>query len=685
MMRERYLLAADRIKQIEDDNQVKAPYSSYFKCVALFLVSIFEVFDNIEEQGLSAISKDTLMEWNEKMYDDILIASYSTSYANPEFAVKELGDIFGGLLSFVYTEMRTIISAAYESDLFEMVIRAELFLEIYNAFYYEFEELDKAPTFERVREIIYWFVSDYSEEEMQKRIAQKVDPSNDFAKKIILEADLFEETYLYRFGEYIADNQIQTSKYLASMPEETIKLMADTYTEGYRIGFVKGNKDLSKKKVANIVFPIGFERVVKHAISNFEQMGLDVTLMRTSQSVFHKRGTAIAGYYTTNPNRQFSFDHREDEALFLDKKLVNRKLETFRQAYESLKDLAKVHAGPAWIEVFGEIPFLPLLKKEAFVLNEEQQKLSTHYYNQMSQILNEYINGEERSFTIIAFPIPEIGEEYEHIMSETIALNTLPYETYEAIQQTMIDALDQAECVRVVGSGENKTQLTVSLYPLNDSKKETIFENCVADVNIPVGEIFTSPVLKGTNGVLHVTKVFLHEFEFRDFMLTFEDGMITSYSCSNFDNEEENIKYIKDNVLFHHESLPMGEFAIGTNTTAYVMGKKYNIENKLPILIAEKTGPHFAVGDTCYSHSEDVAVFNADGKEIVARDNEKSIQRKEHPEKAYYGCHTDITIPYDELFELTGIKKSGELIPIIKNGRFVLEGTTKLNEPFKQY
>ena len=34
-------------------------------------------------------------------------------------------------------------------------------------------------------------------------------------------------------------------------------------------------------------------------------------------------------------------------------------------------------------------------------------------------------------------------------------------------------------------------------YSASLSPKESLFENCVADVNIPVGEVFTSPVLKG--------------------------------------------------------------------------------------------------------------------------------------------------------------------------------------------
>ena len=53
-------------------------------------------------------------------------------------------------------------------------------------------------------------------------------------------------------------------------------------------------------------------------------------------------------------------------------------------------------------------------------------------------------------------------------------------------------------------------------------------------------------------------------------------------------------------------------------------------------------GPHFAVGDTCYSWSEDTKVYNPDGRENVAKDNEVSILRKEDISKAYFNCHTDI-------------------------------------------
>lgn len=103
-----------------------------------------------------------------------------------------------------------------------------------------------------------------------------------------------------------------------------------------------------------------------------------------------------------------------------------------------------------------------------------------------------------------------------------------------------------------------------------------------------MGEVFTSPKLKGTEGILHVSQVYLNDLKYNDLQITFEDGKIKDYTCKNFDTEEENKKFIKQNVMFNHETLPIGEFAIGTNTTAYMVAKKYHVVYKLPILIVEK-------------------------------------------------------------------------------------------------
>lgn len=682
LIEERYELVKERLQDMLTEQAVSEKYTEYFHQMAEFGLLVMQNFEQVQEGWLDKASLQELRAANQALYEDILEENYETSYANPAYACAGFGLEMGRQLSFMYTELRSMIAYAYEGMQEELVIRLELLVEVYGVFTCAAEE-DREVEEKELQEVLYWFVSDYSEPAAEWRVSTLVDPENDFAVRIVKEADLTDICYLYRFGEYISSDVEKMAQYLNTLPQERVQMIADTYTEGYRIGFVKGNKDLSRKETVDVRFCLGFERIVRAAISNFAKMGLKPTVYRASSSIFHKRGTFKIGYYGAAANKQYEYDHKDDLALFLDRKLMNRKLEVLKQAYEENKDKASRHAGPAVIETFGEIPFAPVSKPEACTLSTEQQKLSSEYTGASSDIVYQYINGEERSFTIIAFPVPEIGEKFEEIFDETVKINTLDYHTYERIQAIIIDTLNRCSYVEVKGMNGNRTDMHIQLYPITDPQKEAIFENCVADVNIPVGEVFTSPVLEGTHGTLHVSRVFLNELEYHNLEMTFEDGMIKTYTCTNFDNEEENREYLKANVLYHYDTLPIGEFAIGTNTTAYMTAKKYDIGSRFPILIAEKTGPHFAVGDTCYSRSEDVKVYNEDGKEIVAKDNSVSLLRKTDPSRAYFGCHTDITIPYDELGSIIAYDKEGNAYPVIEKGRFVLAGCEELNKPME--
>ena len=678
MMEERYNLAVDRIGDIKEERTVDVKFRDYFVKVAEFIHLIDGTKKKIENHTFDGMQIEELAAWNKKLYSDILPEHYRESYANPDYAVAQLGEAYGSTLSALYAEIRAAIVYVYEKKTEYLDILFELFIEVYN----QFEE-EEMPEPHVLKEILYWYASDYCDVFVADRIHEQVDATQSFAADLILGSDLADLRYLYRFGEYISDSELITAKYLLSLDETTIQKMADVYTEGYRIGFVNTGKDLSKKKTVNIRYVLGFERVVKKAIENFDKMGLKPVIYRSGVSMLTKRQHLKIGYYGAIANKQYEYDHRNDQALFLDKKFVERKLEVIATTYEHLKEEAGAFAGPACIEMFGEVPFVPEQKETALKLSEKQQELSVFFDGRQSRLTNTYIPGDERSFTIIAYPVPEIGEDYEEIFQEIIRINTLDAGLYEQVQQTLIDALDRGESVHICGENGNRTDLTVQLHTLSDPEKETIFENCVADVNIPVGEVFTSPVLEGTNGVLHVSKVYLNELQYKDLEITFSNGMVADYRCSNFERELENKEYIRDNVLYRHDTLALGEFAIGTNTTAYQVAKKYGVEDKMPILIAEKMGPHFAVGDTCYSWCEDIAVYNPNGKEIIARDNSVSIQRKEDLGKAYYHCHTDITIPYEELGKIEVNKKDGGHILLLEHGRFVLPGTEILNEPLK--
>lgn len=687
ILQERLELALLRIREIPGEDFQGAellPWKEYFTTVAKFLLLIEDTRQFLEQGKQATATLEELQQRNRALYEDILPENYENSFANPAYAVKMLGEEFGVLVSFLYTEMRSLIGFTYEGRLDELVIRMELFSEVYAAFVYEQQENHKLPTYAAIREILYWFVSDYADVAAEELVREMVCPENNFAAAILRTADFTDLRYLYAYGEYVGENELKMAEFMNSLPEETINTMADTYTEGYRIGFEVTGKDLSRKSTVDVRYQLGFERMMRRALENFEKMGLQPVIYRAASSILYNPSIYKNGFYSVSPNRQYEFDHKDDKALFLDKMYCSRKLEVMHTAFEKYKKEARGYAGPAVVETFGEKEFEPVNKPESLKMTDEQSALLVENRTQMGQLQRQYIIEEERSFTIIAFPIPEVGDCFEELFRETIQINTLDYKKYQRIQQTIIDALDQADHCEIKGCNGNHTDLKVNLWKLKNPAKETIFENCVADVNIPVGEVFTSPVLEGTDGVLHVTRVFLNGLEYKDLEITFENGKIQNYNCANFATEEENKAFIKENILFRHKTLPLGEFAIGTNTTAYVAAKKLGVESKMPILIAEKMGPHFAVGDTCYSHAEEVKVYNPDGKEIVARDNEVAALRSVNPSKAYFNCHTDITIPYDELAELTAVKKDGDRITIIQNGRFVLPGTEELNEPLQE-
>ncbi len=683
MTHEFFELAGFRLAEMQKEDEVREPFGRYFKRVAFFLSSLMRIYKELETGESEKYSLTDWQETNELLYADILPGFYDESFANPAYAVSVLGGDYGQFLSFVYSLCRGAIPAVFDQNADTLIRRVQYFLSLYGSFVTAASDDKAAPDMGSLKQDLYDFMFYSYEDECMDHVRNAVVPRDDLALGLVMRADHKDISYLYRYGEYISQNQVKMAEYISGLSNAEIRQMADTFTEGYRIGFEKTGKDLSKKTGVDIMYPLGLEPVIRIAVENFEKMGLKPVIRRNNTDVYFFRYGSSAGYFGEEPNRQYSYDHREDIALFWDKNMAKRRLDCLENAYKHFRDHAAGMAGPAATEIFGLAPFIPEDKDEALTFTKKQRELSVWYYSMQSEIVNRFIPGEERSYTIISYPVPEIGDDYEEIMSETIRINTLDWRKYEKIQQTIIDALDGCSYARVRGRLGNTTDLTVKLIELTDRNAQTKFENCVADVNIPVGEVFTTPVLNGTNGELHVKRVFLYGNEYRDLRLCFKEGMVSDYSCANFDDPQKGRKLVESQIMHHHDTLPMGEFAIGTNTAAYVMGRKYDIEDRMDILIAEKTGPHIAVGDTCYSYAEDIRVYNPDGKEIIARDNELTLNRKSEDDnirqKAYFQCHTDITIPYDELGGLWGVREDGSEVMIIKDGRFVLPGTEQLN------
>lgn len=283
-VKERHELALERIGQFKTEETVAEPYRSYFRKAAEFIMLAEKVYGMQERGELEALSLDEAKKLNIKLYEDVLPGNYEESFCNPAFAVAALGRDFGQYLAFLLTEIRGMIVYAYESRLTDMTILEEVLIEVYNLF--ESEE----PELKEVKEVLYYFVSDYCDVMLTYRVRETLDPSLDFAKSIIMDSDLTDLRYLYRFGEYISDSELKIAAFLNSLPEETVRKMADTYTEGIRKGFVASGRSYKSKKTVQIRYHIGFERMIRMAVENFRKLGLEPVISRAAVGTVNRAG-----------------------------------------------------------------------------------------------------------------------------------------------------------------------------------------------------------------------------------------------------------------------------------------------------------------------------------------------------------------------------------------------------------
>ncbi len=642
------------IKQVLSSLKMEDPFQLLMRKTGERLLFTLEAAEELKSDP----SPDRVKEINILCQKPLVGEAYENSFSNPAKAVEVFGEEKGQFASVFAYRMFTLYNSAFTGLYMRIELSADQWLKVAAAGEDRFTEV--------LKEI--WREVDYPSSEANYRLG--LDPDASPYTSIALSATPDDLSYLYRYGVRITENDLKTAEFVNTLTEEEISLLADTMVEAYIEGFTEDGKDYSGKNTVGMIFQAGYERVLPLLMKKFSKYSLR---------------PYVQGVSGTKLNRQASYDHRFDYSLYLNEDRVEKQLETSEKVYEKIKNLMTDYSGISVLEVFGEPPFSPVPKPAACKADEKASGIYNQLMQRSSILRNKYMPRNETSFEIIAFPSPEIEGDFQEIFRDTVRVNTLSNKVYRPVQQAIVDAMDGAEYAKVKGSGANETDLRVSLCPLQDKEKETAFINCLASVNIPLGEVFTSPVLKGTTGMLHVEESFLRGLRYDNIRLKFKDGYVEDWSCDNFDDAQKGKDYIHENLFFPHKTLPLGEFAIGTNTLVYEMALKHKIMGLLPILILEKMGPHFAVGDTCFSWQEDAQKPSpSTGKTMVAVDNEHTLVRKEDPSKAYTNKHTDVTLPYSSLDYITAVHPDGREVFIIKGGRFVLPGTELLNEAIEK-
>ncbi|HPF09186.1 MAG TPA: aminopeptidase [Candidatus Cloacimonadota bacterium] len=656
------LLQKMRNLQIPSSNKFQEFLNGYRENVML----AWDFGTMIQQDSLLRTSPESLIQENHDNFYMTLHPEqgYPKSLANPDYAHQVYGAELGSLISAILLCSRTIRISIIQHDYLQIQAYLELFFDLL--------KLAEQGNLEYQSWLDAYTKSVHANQELMTKanMLRRYSPLNDYNRRIVCEADLNDLRYLYCYGVYVDQNHRTMAEFLSKYNPTDLQAIARYIVQCYVDGFERSKRDYRKKRFANVMIPVGMEALGRLVIKELEALGLHA-LVPTPMS--------------NGINRQYPYDHRFDSALVFTRDFVDSNLKYAEAAMEALKETIGLQAGPVYVELFGETPFSPVSKSTCLKFSDEQQLLYREYSSRNAQLYYKYARRDESSFSIIAFPSTEIGDRFAEIFADTLKINLLDSKQYARIQQHIIDVLDAAEYVHVKGKPGNDTDIRVMMHKMSDPLHQTLFENCVADVNIPVGEVFTSPVLKGTNGTLHVEDIYLGDLRYFNLKIHFEDGWVKDYSCTNFSDPEEGKRYIHENLLLPHQSLPIGEFAIGTNTTAYQIAKKYDIMHLLPILIIEKMGPHFAIGDTCFSHEEEAPHPSfLNGKEMIAVENEKSATRKEDPINAYTNKHMDITLPYEMLQSISAVRADGSSQDIIRNGRFVVPGTEELNIPLQQ-
>jgi aminopeptidase len=159
-------------------------------------------------------------------------------------------------------------------------------------------------------------------------------------------------------------------------------------------------------------------------------------------------------------------------------------------------------------------------------------------------------------------------------------------------QEKAIAWLKGKKEVHVIAPG---TDLTLSI-------ENRPFINCDCKVNVPDGEVYTSPVENSANGYVHYTYPTLYEgFEVTNARLEFKDGKVVKATADK--NEDFLLKKLDTDPGARY----LGEFAIGTNEKI----DRFTGQ----ILFDEKIGGsfHMAVGHGYPdSHSENESAIHWD-------------------------------------------------------------------------
>ena len=360
MLKERYYLASERIREIPEEKGMTAPaFEGFFGALARLILAALCLADAGEGVAMKAPGEDILGE--------IGPGRYRESYACPSFACQHLGEDLGRPLSVLYYEICSMILPALLGSREEMLIRMELFLEVYQAFVIEFREKGGAPEGKYITGKIREYLSDYFREETLRR-----------AKELTSPAPLPDFSFLCGLCR--------------ERGEEEEKRAAASLSEGFEMTLKEKGFDQKALPLCGLgVFP-GPLKLWKAAAAALEERGIRALPYLGRRSLFDLREEICPPDFAfADPG--FYKDHKEDLGLFLDESLRTKILQALETALHEEGGRLSSFAGWAFFEgerndrEAGESSLLP--DPMAVRLGRHQRKLLRALMEKEDEMLRE--------------------------------------------------------------------------------------------------------------------------------------------------------------------------------------------------------------------------------------------------------------------------------------------------------
>lgn len=257
-----YESSLKQIKKICDETaKSKNTYDELFNYTGNHIIKLTDLEKRLDDDYFKSKTFEELLKENNQLYSELLPENYVRSYANPSFCVEMFGDKCGQLISYFYRMYRQYTTYAFQHKIFKMDEYNKLFIDVF-----DFINNNKIE-YDVFKELITEIDRKDQTGQFIIECKEKVDKNFKFYRDIIENSDLNDLRYLFKYGEYIAENEIKTAEFWLDYSDEKVELLVKLIVDSYIRSFIVEGKDIPKKStVAVCRWNIGQEMMIHQLI-----------------------------------------------------------------------------------------------------------------------------------------------------------------------------------------------------------------------------------------------------------------------------------------------------------------------------------------------------------------------------------------------------------------------------------